>query len=604
MKKLLLLLSVIVALYSCEKENKEIDLFKQSQKEVLNSEAQKNLIIKANEYIEKSPTETLFLFKAPKGAKIEFCIGEKGKKLDREIVIESYEGNGLTVNDLEVGKSYDYQIKSILGKEKVKSELQNFTKESLKIAKDRPEWAKNAVFYEVFVRSFYDSNKDGIGDIKGLKEKIPYLKELGVTALWLMPINSSPSYHGYDVKDYKNINEDYGSLEDFKEFMKEAKKNNIKVIMDFVLNHSSDQHQWFKEAKKDKSSPYRDYYVWADEFDNVLASGDWSQKVWHGEPKNKYFGIFWEGMPDLNYRNPKLRNEIKNMSKFWLDLGVDGFRLDASKYIDPNNEVTHLWWKDFNSYVKSINKDAFIVGENWDTSADYVGKFMESMDSSFNFNFSELIVDAARGNDVDLIKEVNKRDEIYKKYNENFIDTIFLRNHDMTRLSNELLNDVDKQKLAISILMTLPGTPFVYYGEELGQQGHKPDENLREPMDWYKKSKGIGMTSSPNKSVALEYTVPNDGISLEEEKDNKDSIYEYTRKLIQIRKENPEIINGKYTKLDFGYKINAYEISNPDKKITVVHNSNSKEVEVKIDEKNFTVPKFSSIIVKEGKNLL
>ena len=229
---------------------------------------------------------------------------------------------------------------------------------------------------------------------------------------------------------------------------------------------------------------------------------------------------------------------------------------------------------------------------------------MESMDSSFNFNFSALIVDAARGNDVDLIKEVNKRDEIYKKYNENFIDTIFLRNHDMTRLSNELLNDVDKQKLAISILMTLPGTPFVYYGEELGQQGHKPDENLREPMDWYKKSKGIGMTSSPNKSVALEYTVPNDGISLEEEKDNKDSIYEYTRKLIQIRKENPEIINGKYTKLDFGYKINAYEISNPDKKITVVHNSNSKEVEVKIDEKNFTVPKFSSIIVKEGKNLL
>ena len=135
MKKLLLLLSAIVALYSCEKENKEIDLFKQSQKEVSNSETQKNIIVKANEYIEKSPTETLFLFKAPKGAKIEFIIGEKGEKLDRKIVIESYEGNGLTVNDLEVGKSYDYQIKSILGKEKIKSELQNFTKESLKIAK-------------------------------------------------------------------------------------------------------------------------------------------------------------------------------------------------------------------------------------------------------------------------------------------------------------------------------------------------------------------------------------------------------------------------------------------------------------------------------------
>ena len=162
MKKILLLLSVIISLYSCEKENKEIDVFEQSQKKVSNSEIQKNIIVKANEYIEKSDTETLFLFKAPKGARIEFYIGEKGEKLDRKIVIDSYDGNGLTVNDLEVGKSYDYQVKSILGKEKVKSEIQNFTKESLKIVKDRPEWARNAVFYEVFVRSFYDSNKDGV----------------------------------------------------------------------------------------------------------------------------------------------------------------------------------------------------------------------------------------------------------------------------------------------------------------------------------------------------------------------------------------------------------------------------------------------------------
>lgn len=603
MKKLTLISLTLLVIFSCSKPQ-EVDPFANASKPANVSTITENILIKTNEYIEKSKNETLFLFKAPKGAEIKFYIKEKGKWFNKKTSIESYDGNGLVINGLEPGKIYEYQIVSTYNGKKIKSNTETYTKEALNITKDRPKWAKEAVFYEVFVRSFYDSDKNEIGDVKGLKEKIPYFKELGVDALWLMPINPSPSYHGYDVKDYKGINEEYGSLEDFKEFLKEAKKNNIKVIIDFVLNHSSSEHPWFVEAKTDKNSPYRDYYVWADAFDNTNLSGDTGQNVWHNAGNDKYFGIFWNGMPDLNYRNPKLRQEIKNASKFWLDLGVDGFRLDASKYIDPNNDVTQLWWHDFNSYVKSINKDAFIVGENWDKSVNYVSKFMESMDSSFNFNISDQIVEMARGGNVDIIKEIEKRDAIYSQVNPNFIDTIFLRNHDMTRLSNELLNDIQKQKFAMSILLTLPGTPFIYYGEELGMQGRKPDENLREPMDWYKNTNGLGMTSRPSRNVDLVYTNPNDGISVEEETGDKNSILEFTKKLIKIRKENPIIVSGKYKKLDLGYKINAYEIGTGNQKLTVVHNSNNKNITINLENKTYEISNSSTGIIKNGVNLL
>lgn len=600
MKKLFLLSLSTFIIFSCSQKETSTDPFATQQKKVIEENFNPVKLLKTNEYIEKSSTETLFLFKAPKGAKIDFYIAKSGGRLKKKLTVENYDGNGLTLGELESGVTYDYKIKVTYNKAKLVSKVETFTKEALNITKERPKWAKDAVFYEIFVRSFYDTDGNGIGDLKGVQEKIPYLKELGVNAIWLMPINPSPSYHGYDVTNYKGIEEDYGTLEDFKALLAEAKKNNIKIIMDFVLNHSSSQHPWFKEAQKDINSPYRDYYVWSDEFDNTSLGGDSGQKVWHPKDDNKYFGIFWDGMPDLNYRNPSLRKDIKDATKFWLDMGVDGFRLDASKYIDPNNDVTQLWWHDFNSYIKSINKDAFIVGENWDNSVNYVAKFMESMDSSFNFNMSDVIVNAARGNDVDLMQEIQKRDEIYKKSNENFIDTLFLRNHDKTRLSNEVLNDIDKQKMAITILMTLPGTPFLYYGEELGQQGRKPDENLRESMDWYESSQGMGMTTA----LKMANTVANDGISYEEEKGNANSIFEYTKKILSIRKAHPFIINGKYTDLNLGYKINGYEITDGKEKLSVVHNSNTKNITVSIDGKSFDIPKSTSIIIKNGVDLL
>lgn len=563
-----------------------------------------NLLLKTKDYIEKSPTETLFLFKTPIGAKIDFFIGEKGKSLKQVIINKEYDGKGVVVNDLTVGKTYEYKIVSAFLNKEIESPIESFTKETLLFTEDRPTWAKEAVFYEVFVRSFYDKSGDKIGDFAGLKEKISYFKELGVTALWLMPINSSPSYHGYDVVDYKNVNKDFGSMADFKEFLDEAEKNGIKVIMDFVLNHTSNSHPWFKEAIKNKESQYRDYYVWADNLDNTKKLGDWGQQTWHKYGNDKYYGVFWGGMPDLNYRNANLRKDIKEATKFWLDLGIDGFRLDASRYVDSNDEVTHLWWNDFNTYVKQVNKDAFIVGENWDNSMDFVGKFMGSMDSSFNFNFRDLILSVAKGNDVDLIEEINLRNSVYSTYNKNFIDTLFIGNHDMTRVATDLNNDITKQKFAISILMTLSGTPFLYYGEELGQSGNKPDENLREPLDWYANASGSGMTGFPIKNGKLFYTKANDGISVEEEELNSDSILNFTKKIIKIRKENPVIINGTYKKLDSENKVNAYEITKGKETLIIVHNSNNNSINFLTKSGKIKVEGFSTAIIKNGKNLL
>lgn len=239
----------------------------------------------------------------------------------------------------------------------------------------------STVFYEVFVRSFADSNGDGIGDFKGLTRKLDYLNDgnpdtdsdLGIGGIWLMPINPSPSYHGYDVTDYRQINPDYGTLDDFREFLNEAHKRGIKVIMDLVVNHTSKEHPWFKEAAADKSSSYRDWYVWAEDSGTATSgsSAAGSGNPWHSVRGDHYLGIFWEGMPDLNFDNPKVRKEITATGQFWLKQGVDGFRLDAAKHIyedlqtDKSQATTDknvAWWQEFRSGLKEVKPDAYLVG--------------------------------------------------------------------------------------------------------------------------------------------------------------------------------------------------------------------------------------------------
>jgi glycosidase len=402
----------------------------------------------------------------------------------------------------------------------------------------------HGVYYEVFVRSFADSNGDGVGDLKGLTSKLDYLKDLGIEGLWLMPINSSPSYHGYDVTDYLNVNPDYGTREDLKQLVEEAHKRNISVLMDFVVNHTSTQHPWFQDAKSSPTSPYRDYYQWATPTTNTSELGDTGQQLWYGSGNNQYFAYFWEGMPDLNFDNPKVRQEIIKAGQFWLkDVGIDGFRLDAAKHIyaDPDPAKNVQWWQEFRTAMEDVKKDVFLVGEVWD-SPYAVAPYLKGLNSTFNFDLSKMLLTAAKGEyDPGLVSQLVTVRQMYaEEAGKGFIDSTFLTNHDMDRALSQLDDNLDHAKVAASLLLTLPGDPFVYYGEEIGMRGRKPDEGIREPMLWKKDSQAAEQTSWEiskwNSDTAAK--------SVEEEQAEEGSLYQHYKKLIHARRSSDILVRG------------------------------------------------------------
>ncbi|MCF6094273.1 alpha-amylase [Microaerobacter geothermalis] len=415
----------------------------------------------------------------------------------------------------------------------------NFQQEKQRVS----EWP-NAVFYEIFVRAFYDSNGDGIGDLKGVIAKLDYLQELGVEGIWLMPINPSPSYHKYDVINYYDIDPEYGTLEDMKILVAEAKKRDIKIIIDLVVNHTSNQNPWFQEAIKDENSPYRDWYIWADEKTNLLERGDWNQQLWYGLGKNKYYSTFWEGMPDLNYDNPDVRAEIIKIGKFWLqEVGVEGFRLDAAKYIYPDQEKekNYAWWKEFRKAMQTVKEDVFLVGEVWDT-ATVTAPYLQDdgLNSTFNFDLAERIVRAVQqGKDTGIVSGLKRMREYFKKMDENYVDSIFLTNHDQNRVMSLFKGDVNKARMAAAILLTLPGSPFLYYGEEIGMQGMKPDEYIREPFVWSTDKK-----EGESRWIVSKYNREREKIALETQIEEENSLYQYYKKLIQVRRSSDILVLG------------------------------------------------------------
>ena len=356
-------------------------------------------------------------------------------------------------------------------------------------------WWNDSTFYEIFVRSFSDSDGDGVGDLDGLIRKLDYLNDgdpaitsdpstssghdLGVTGIWLMPIMASPSYHGYDVTDYYQVNPAYGSNEDFKRLIEEAHRRGIRVIIDLVLNHTSSEHPWFIESQ-DPDSPKRDWYIWADE--------EPQGKGWHpGKDGGYYYGYFWKGMPDLNYRNPEVTEEMHKVVRFWLEeMGADGFRLDAVKYLYEDGKriehtpATHEWLKDFNKFYKGIDPQAFTVGEVWDdagTAAKYVG---DELDATFDFGLAEATIQSAVGSNRDNAALAGQT--TVDAYPPGQFAT-FLANHDQNRTRSRLLYE-EQAKTAATLQLAFGGVPFIYYGEEIGMQGTKPDENIRRPMQW------------------------------------------------------------------------------------------------------------------------
>ncbi|WP_129728853.1 alpha-amylase family glycosyl hydrolase [Ectobacillus funiculus] len=454
---------------------------------------------------------------------------------------------------------------------------------------------KNGVFYELYVNSFYDTNGDGHGDLKGVTKKLDYLNDgnpatendLQVNGIWMMPINPSPSYHKYDVTDYYNVDPQYGSLQDFRKLTAEAHKRNVKVIMDLVINHTSNEHPWFVDALKNKNSKYHDYYIWADKNTDLNEKGPWGQQVWHKASNGEYFyATFWEGMPDLNYDNPKVQEEMINVGKFWLEQGADGFRLDAAMHIfkgqTPEGAKKNIeWWNEFRDAMRETNPNTYLVGEVWDK-PEVVAPYYQSLDSTFNFDLAEKIVNSVKsGTDQGVATAAVATDAMFKSYNPNKIDGIFLTNHDQNRVMSELSGDVNKAKSAASILLTLPGNPFIYYGEELGMTGQKPDELIREPFRWYE-GNGIGQTSWETPV----YNAGHNGISVEAENKQKDSLLNHYREMIRVRQQHEELVKGDLQSLQVDNpQVIAYSRTYKQNSIQVYHNISNQPVTLKVSNK-------------------
>lgn len=446
-----------------------------------------------------------------------------------------------------------------------------------------PKWAETTVFYEIFVRSFADSNGDGIGDFKGIEENLDYLKELGVGAIWLMPVMESTTYHGYDVVDYYSTNPDYGTMEEFDSLVKKCHEKDIKIIIDLVANHTSNASPWFQEALKDENSKYRDYYSIAETIPVSEIHPQYSYWRQDNETGLYYFGHFDSIMPDLNYQNKEVCDEIKNVAAFWLEHGVDGFRLDAAKEVDTDIEVTLDWWKEFTKEVASIKQDTFIVGENWTTEYTLIGRYYEAMPSSFNFNAAEKILKMAEDKDVDIVAEMNTMRKRYQEKAEKsevngmMVDSVMIGNHDMDRVASRL-DSAEKVKLAATIQFTVAGTPFIYYGEEIGQKGQSPDDNRREPFDWYTTGEGKYMTRMTDIFFhpTLTYVKPEDGSSVEEEKENPDSILNHYKKLIAMRNKHTAFYTGTYETLERGDAgLYGYKVTEGEKQYLVIHNQSA-----------------------------
>lgn len=467
-------------------------------------------------------------------------------------------------------------------------------------------WWNETVFYEIFVRSFKDSDNDGIGDFKGIIEKLDYLNDgdptttddLGITGIWLMPIHEAGSYHGYDVIDYQSVSEEYGGMEDFKEFLAEAHKRGIKVIIDWVINHNSSQSEWFKSAVSSPTSQYRNFYRWSQ--NDPGYDGPWGQQVWHKRNNNYYYGVFWDGMPDLNYEEPRVKAEIFKASDFWLEeIGIDGFRLDAVKFMieegekQQDTQSTYTFWKDFTANVKAANPNAFSVGEAWtntETIINYVKD--DRIDYCFEFDLAgNIMYSANEGKADNLYRQMQKMYNIYPHLQYG----TFLANHDQNRIMNSFGNDESKVKLAASIYLTLPGIPYLYYGEEIGMQGRKPDEDIRRPMQWNDQQHAGFTTGTPWRGAQGNYR----DFNVAKATTDPNSLLSTYRNLIHLRNNLKPLQVGTYEPVTTNdNRVFAFVRQHEGKDVLVIHNtSNSVIRNLTLDFNNANIPNGNGVLL-------
>jgi glycosidase len=414
-------------------------------------------------------------------------------------------------------------------------------------------WWTGAVCYEVFVRSFQDSDADGIGDLQGLIDRLDHLNDgqpggddLGVTCLWLMPAFPSPSYHGYDVTDYYAINPDYGSIANFDRLVQQANDRGIHILLDLPLNHTSSQHPWFIDAANSQSV-YRDWYVWEEAEPDY--AGPWGQDVWHEAPGGDgfYYGVFTPEMPDLNFENPEVSAEAERIMAFWLDRGVDGFRFDAVRHLIENGTVqedtpqTHAWLAELRSFLDERYPEAFVIGEVFGAGSFALGPYYdpEQLNAYFQFEIAYQILSAADAGGPGGLRAI-VQDAAEAEPDQPW--GTFLTNHDQERVMTFLDADLDKAKLAAIALLTLPGLPFIYYGEEIGMTGGKPDPRIRTPMQW---------SRDPEQgfSVAEPWEPPQDNaawLTVENQHGDPESLLSLYQRLIELHTARPSLSSGAF----------------------------------------------------------
>ena len=506
----------------------------------------------------------------------------------------------------------------------------------------KKDWWKSAVIYQIYPRSFQDTNGDGFGDFQGIIKRLPYLEKLGIDCIWLCPVYRSPQDdNGYDISDYCDVDPMFGTMADMEELIGKAREHGIYIVMDLVLNHSSDEHKWFIEAKKSRENPYHDYYVWRDGKEGVLpndmkAAFGGSAWEWVPEVEQYYFHQFSVKQPDLNWENPKLRQELWDIINFWIDKGVGGFRLDVIDLVGkvPDEKITSNGPK-LHEYIKEMTAHTFVrdnlisVGETWSATPE-IAKLYSNPDGSelsMVFQFEHICLDQQEGKEKwDLAPlPFHKFKEVWNKWQTELYgcgwNSLFWDNHDLPRIVSRWRDEgqyrEESAKMLATLLHGMQGTPYIYQGEELGMtnvkyeleeyrdielfgmykerraQGYTHEElmesiyaktrdNARTPMQWDTTEQAGFTTGKPWMKVNPNYTE----INAAEQVDRENSIFNYYRKLIQLRKELPVLTDGKFTMLDMDHnQIFAYLRDNGEDKLLVVCNFYGNTVDYAVSEK-------------------
>jgi maltose alpha-D-glucosyltransferase / alpha-amylase len=496
------------------------------------------------------------------------------------------------------------------------------------------DWYKDSIIYQLHVRTFYDSNGDGIGDFRGLQQKLDYLHELGVNAIWLLPFYPSPLRDdGYDIADYCSVHSSYGTLDDFKAFLAAAHERDIRIIIEMVLNHTSDQHPWFQEARSSRNNPRRDWYVWSETDDRyhgariIFLDTELSNWAWDPISKSYYWHRFFSHQPDLNYDNAAVREAIWNVMKFWLELGVDGFRLDAVPYLVEregtsceNLPETHEILRDLRRRLDDSFPAKMLLAEANQWPADVCAYFGEGDEfhMAFHFPLMPRMFMSLKLEDRKPILDILQRTP---KIPETCQWCIFLRNHDeltlemvtdlerdymydeyardksmrinvgiRRRLAPLMDNDRRRIELLNGLLMSLPGTPILYYGDEIGMGDniYLGDRNgVRTPMQWSGQWNGGFSSADPERLYSPLISNPVYGyqaINVESQRRSEHSLLSWKKRLIQVRKSTQVFSRGRIEFLHPpNHRVLAYVRQLGKERVLVVNNLSSSAQAVELD---------------------